>query len=110
MRRALRERAFLRDAAQAYAYVARRSDAAADRLLDELDRMVVLLAENPGVGAQRPELGEGVRSFPLRRYKYLIFYRYDEAVLRLLRFLHGARDIAVAWSGGEPTDEDAPGG
>ncbi len=100
----------MRDAAHAYAYVARRSDAAADRLLDDLDRMVALLAENPGVGSQRPELGEGVRSFPLRRFKYLIFYRYDEAVVRHLRFIHGARDLAAVWPSGEPADEDDPGG
>jgi toxin ParE1/3/4 len=55
------------------------------------------LAEMPGMGALRefsdPKLA-GVRSWPVTGYRnYLIFYRASDAELRVLRVLHGARDI-----------------
>ncbi|HRF06610.1 type II toxin-antitoxin system RelE/ParE family toxin [Accumulibacter sp.] len=46
-------------------------------------------------GAPRPELGDGVRVLPHRRY--LIFYRSDENVVRIARVLHSARDVGTAF-------------
>ncbi len=37
------------------------------------------------------ELAPGLRSFPVGRY--LIFYLLDSGCLRIVRVLHGARDI-----------------
>ncbi len=39
----------------------------------------------------RPELGEGIRSFPSGNY--VIFYRTVEGGIEIMRVLHGARDI-----------------
>jgi toxin ParE1/3/4 len=55
-----------------------------------------LLAEFPGIGADRGELGPGVRSFPLGNY-VLYFKRIDNGI-ELLRVLHGARRLPEAFN------------
>ncbi len=54
-----------------------------------------LLTEQPRMGRNRPEFGEGVRSFVVA--SYLIYYRHDGDIL-IARVLHGRRDHAAAWS------------
>jgi plasmid stabilization system protein ParE len=54
---------------------------------------VQLLAAFPEIGRPRDELRPGVRSFRLRRFRHLLFYRLTQDSIVLLRFLHGARDI-----------------
>lgn len=58
---------------------------------DELEDKCIGLGQTPGIGTMRPELGEGIRMLPHRRY--LIFYREARGVLRIERIVHGARDI-----------------
>jgi toxin ParE1/3/4 len=36
----------------------------------------------------------GLRSWPIARYPYLVFYREGEQRIEVLRVLHGRRDIA----------------
>ena len=68
---------------------------------DDVDRAVTFvaellekcraIAERPKVGRLRPELGESVRS---RAYRsYVILYRIERDRVRILRIVHGARDI-----------------
>jgi len=47
------------------------------------------------MGRNRPEFGEGVRSFVVE--SYVIYYRHDANIL-IARVLHGRRDQAAAWS------------
>jgi toxin ParE1/3/4 len=77
----------------AYAYLAERSPKSADRLLDEVELVVQLLAAFPEVGRPRDELRPGIRSFRLRRFRHVLFYRFNHDRVVLLRLLHGARDI-----------------
>jgi len=63
-----------------------------DRLL-ELFRM---LADNPAAGRERPELQEGLRSFP--NGSYLIFYRRWAGKIAIARVLHSARDLGEMFS------------
>ena len=63
----------------------------ADRYLDHLDAKMQLLAEFPHLGRLHPELGQGLRGFPVD--DYLIFYRQVESGVDIVRVLHGARDI-----------------
>lgn len=50
------------------------------------------LATQPGtLGRDRPELGPGVRSFPVKNH--VIFFRYGENVLEVVNVLEGHRDI-----------------
>jgi len=89
----LRRRQFVEDLNEAYAYLAERNPAAADRLLDELEQVVALLFRFPEIGRGRVELRAGIRSFRLRRFRHIIFYRYEGESIVLLRILHGARDV-----------------
>ena len=92
--RVLRRPLFLDDLADAYAHLADQSPRAAEGLLEEVQLLVDLLAEFPHLGRPRDELRSGVRSFRVRRFRHLIFYRVTPDALVLLRILHGARDLS----------------
>lgn len=65
---------------------------AADESLDSIQATVSLVATQPGMGRARPELADGLRSFPTRT-PYIIFYIPGEDGLLIVRVLHHARDI-----------------
>ncbi|MAM30469.1 MAG: plasmid stabilization protein [Flavobacteriaceae bacterium] len=50
-----------------------------------------LLLKNPDIGKQRDEIKEGLYSFPC--VSHLIFYRVFANHLRVVRVLHGSRDL-----------------
>lgn len=77
------------------AFIARDNPSRARSFVDELAADCARLATQPGVGAARPELGNGARLLPHGRY--LIFYRVDGDVVRIARVLHSARDIGTAF-------------
>jgi toxin ParE1/3/4 len=85
-----RSRRAVRDAQDVWYYIATRNLAAADGLADRLER--ASLAASPGIGRQRPELGSGIRSFPVG--SYLILYRETRGGILVLRYIHGARDLS----------------
>jgi toxin ParE1/3/4 len=64
---------------------------AADRLTNTFDEKLKLLAEFPGMGASREDLGLSIRTFPVGNY--LIIYRPMKGGIELLRVVHGARDL-----------------
>ena len=49
------------------------------------------LAQHPGIGRRRPEVGDAVRSSNFGRY--VIFYRPVSAGAQILRVLHQSRDL-----------------
>ncbi len=50
------------------------------------------LAELPGtMGRARPELMEGLRSFPYDNY--VIFFRYSDSLIEIVSIIEGHRDI-----------------
>lgn len=59
--------------------------------LDELEEKCDVLGRAPGIGTQRPELGDGICMLPYGRY--LIFYREAGNGIRVERIMHSARDI-----------------
>lgn len=65
---------------------------AADESLDSIQATVSLLATQPEMGRARPELSDGLRSFPTRT-SYIIFYLPEDDGLLVVRVLHHARDI-----------------
>jgi toxin ParE1/3/4 len=72
---------------------------AADRFLEAVMRSLRVLCQYPSLGpryrSNNPELS-GIRFWPVRRFRnYLIFYRPEpeEGLLRVVRVLHGARDV-----------------
>lgn len=65
---------------------------AADESLDSIQATLSLLDTQPEMGRARPELADGLRSFPTRT-PYILFYLSDEDGLLVVRVLHHARDI-----------------
>ena len=84
-----------RDLDEIWSYVAEDASVTrADRLIDAIVDRFELLAEQPRMGRNRPEFGEGIRSFVVE--SYVIYYRHAADIL-IARVLHGRRDQAAAW-------------
>jgi toxin ParE1/3/4 len=77
--------------AEIWEYIGANNPDAADRLLDNINDKVKLIAESPYIGREREELAPGIRSFPAGRY--LIFYRPIADGIEIVRVLHGSRDV-----------------
>ncbi len=88
LRRTLIAESDLRDI---WHHIAQDNPSAADQLLRAIGDLCVRLAELPGMGRLRPELGGGIRSFA--HGSYVVFYRHAGDEVLILRVLHGARDI-----------------
>lgn len=80
-----------RDLIEIWLFIAKDNEPAADRLLDRIDEVLRMLAGNPKAGRMRPELADGLRSFPIGTY--VLFYRPARAGIELIRVLHGRHDI-----------------
>lgn len=65
---------------------------AADESLDLIKVAVSVLSSQTEMGRARPELADGLRSFPTRT-PYIIFYMPYKDHLLVVRVLHHARDI-----------------
>lgn len=72
-------------------YIAADNPPAADRWLDVLYDKFLLLASQPLIGQIREELSPDLRSFSVDRY--VLYYKVLGQRIRILRVLHGARDI-----------------
>jgi toxin ParE1/3/4 len=72
-------------------YVARDSEAAADRLLDRIESRWQQVAVYPSSGPLRDDIAPGVRHLIVG--EYLTFYRVSEDAIEILRVLHGRRKI-----------------
>lgn len=74
-----------------WCYIAADNEAAADRLLDRLNRRWELLSTQPHSGMSRSDIGDGIRYVVVG--EYLTFYRVDAGDIAILRVMHGRRDI-----------------
>jgi toxin ParE1/3/4 len=84
------------DLAEICEFIADDSDAQADAFIDLIDQKFHLLAQQSGLGRRRDELADGLRSFPVGRY--VIFYLAIPGGVQIVRVLHGAREIEVAFT------------
>jgi len=73
-------------------FVAQDSLAAADNILEVIEREASLLAQQPHLGRVRPELGVAVRSWTTST-PYIVFYTIIGGDIFVLRVLHHARDV-----------------
>jgi toxin ParE1/3/4 len=64
----------------------------AQSYIDRIDALFDKLADFPGIGASRPELGADVRSTGV--WPYVILYHVGSGSLHILRVVHGRRNIA----------------
>jgi len=62
---------------------------AADRMLERMERTVLMLAENRELDERQDRHRPGLRRFVLG--SYLIFYQPTREGIRVIRILHGAR-------------------
>jgi|TARA_R110001592_G_scaffold362628_1_gene677405 toxin ParE1/3/4 len=77
-------------------YIAEDQPVNADRFLDKLNKTAMTIAENPGLGVDRPEISDGIKSFPVDRY--ILYYRVKATELEIVRVLSSARDIhQLSW-------------
>jgi len=64
--------------------------AAADRFVDDLERIFRLLRDHPLAGSDFSETSPGLRLFPTRGHR--ILYRVVEGTIEIVRVLHHSRD------------------
>ncbi len=83
-----------RDLDDIWDYIAVNNPDAADRVLDKIDTLAHQLAKLPNLGTRCDELSEGLRQFPVRPFEYVLFYRPTDEGIRLIRILHGRRDLS----------------
>jgi toxin ParE1/3/4 len=81
------------DLLEIWLYIAEDQPVNADRYLDKLHEKALKLAEFPDLRRDRPELAEGMKSFPVDRYN--LYYTITETELILVRALPGDRDITA---------------
>ena len=83
-----------------WVFVASGNPLAADRLEQDIMRACALLARQPGIGHRRRDLcADASVRFHTVRVWYLIVYEIGTAPLRIVRILHGARDVAGELAG-----------
>jgi toxin ParE1/3/4 len=75
-------------------YLDEHSPVAAERFATALTERCLQLGRLPGMGRSREELRPGIRSIVVE--KYVVFFRVTESSVRILRILHGARDMGSA--------------
>ena len=59
-----------------------------------------LIARTPGVGRWRPELGDGIRSFP--HVSHVVFFMEWQEEIAIVRVLHKAREIEALFDSYDP--------
>lgn len=80
------------DLLEAWLYIAEENQPAADRVLDVIDEETHTLLLQPLMGRARPELADGVRSWPTST-PHIVFYLANDDGLTVLRVLHHAQDV-----------------
>ncbi len=63
----------------------------AEKYLLEIEAKLELLAADPELGRQRPEINPGYYSFPVK--KHIIFYLQSGNYIDIIGILHGKMDI-----------------
>src|SRR5687768_16777351 len=92
-----------RDLSRIWRFMADRwSPGTARRFVRQVLKKCQLLAEFPGIGAERDELAPGTLSFPLGNF--ILFYRRIEGGIELQRVVHGSRRLPEAFE--EEDDEE----
>lgn len=80
------------DLLELWLHIAEENQPAADAALDSIKETVWLLAAQPEMGRDRPELADELRSFPTST-PYIVFYVPEGDGVMVIRVLHHARDI-----------------
>ncbi len=83
-----------RDLVEIWEYIARENLDAADRVEQEIQQAILMLARNPELGHLRHDLtSKPVRFWAV--HSYLVIYDPDAQPLEVVRILSGYRDVAT---------------
>jgi len=91
MPRVTRRPAARADLAEIWDHIAQDDPRRATTFLRGIEAVFETLAAQPMMGRERPELGEGIRSFPISRY--VVYYLPWPDGVDVVRVLHAARDV-----------------
>lgn len=80
------------DLIEIWIYIAQNNPGAADRVLDDIEQLFHALGDNPLMGRLRPDIAPELRYFTVGNY--LILYRTVPDGVRIVRVIHGARDLS----------------
>ena len=94
MNKALFAQSAQADLLEAWLFIAEDDLGAADRVLDGIETESKMLATQPLMGCARPELADGVRSWPTST-AYILFYLAGANGITVLRVLHHGVDSRV---------------
>ena len=72
-------------------YLCEHSEPAAEAFANDLSSALRIVAGQPRMGRDRSDVSNGARSIVLGRY--VVFYRFDDDEIMVLRIIHGSRDI-----------------
>ena len=85
------------DMPRIYAFIARDDSAAAERMLDAVERTFEQLRQQPESGVRYRTTNHkvnDVRMLPVTGFEnYLVFYRVEDEIIRILYLLHGGRHL-----------------
>ena len=82
------------DLQEIWSYIAERNIQAADKLETEIYEACDLLAQHSRLGHKRSDLTDEPVLFWLVQNQYLVIYRQASKPLKIVRILHGARDVS----------------
>jgi toxin ParE1/3/4 len=83
-----------RDLLQAITWIAADNPQAAQALRDTVVQAARRIGEHPQIGTPRPDLADPpIRFLAMTGFPYLLVYDGDARPSRILRVLHGARDL-----------------
>ena len=80
-----------RDLEETWFFLAQDDPVAADRWLDTIEAKLSLIADNPLLGAARPDIAPELRYHPVGNY--LLLYRSVSGGIEVVRVVHGTRDL-----------------
>ena len=80
-------------------HIARDNVEAADRLLDAIEKKLIMLARHPHLGRKCDELAPNLHRLPAA--SCVIFYRIQMKHIEIVRILQGARDMEAIFNPSE---------
>jgi toxin ParE1/3/4 len=92
------------DLAEIWEFIAADNPVQADAFIELIDAKFQNPSRHPDAGRRRDELLDGLRSLPVGRS--LIFYLQDDVCRRIVRVLHGARDVEAVFA--DPAEDNQP--
>jgi toxin ParE1/3/4 len=86
------------DLEEIYSFIAQDSPDRAAAFVADIRQRCHLLLDSPELGPRRPNLGKGVRIYPMRR-RVVVVYVIRAAAIEVLRVFYAGRDYEALMTG-----------